>query len=256
MTEISCVYDRTADGRQTLGFALDLWQLIRQAPPFHVYLNHDTEGARILNSEQAHDIVSLEAQLVHADIQQKTGLPGPSILVSHDYSQGITVDHNLAFQREDLSVLYPCREKSLLARGRGPILLPFGDGVSALPSAALAFQLAHAMSLPVVLYHTTWRNPKLAQADAKEHMCDDARLRMNQLKAKANEASIEVHVVVETADDVVEGILQCALRNSARLIIMARSAKTTMGCYVKQALAKTPIPLIALASKNESHPPL
>jgi hypothetical protein len=253
MTEISCVYDRTADGRQTLGFALDLWQLTHQAPPFHVYLNSDERGATILDVGQPQNVIAMEAQLVHTDIQQKTSLDAASILVSHDYSSGITVDHNLAFLREDLSVLYPCREKTLLARGIGPILVPFGDGISALPSAALAFELARALALPVVLYHTTWRNPELAAAPAEEHMCEGARLLMAQLKRQAAQAYVEATVVVETADDVVEGVLQCALRHSARLVIMARSAKTTMGCYVKQTLAKTPIPLVALASKRESH---
>ena len=117
-----------------------------------------------------------------------------------------------------------------------------------MPAAEIAFDLAQNLELPVVLYHTTWTVPGLSATDAKEHMCSSAQALLKTLQTMAEKSGVECTVVVETADDVVEGLLHCALRQSARLIVMSRTAKTTIGCYVSQTLRKTPIPLLAIAS--------
>ena len=267
MTQISCVYSRTATGRLALIFAADLWsklhggksatsngakQTAQAEPahdqPLHVYLRSDPDGAALIDAGAADSLMTTEARLVHDDVVRKTNLTPGAITMDANHASGVIVDHNLAFERDDLSVLFPCRESTLLGRGNGPILVPFGDGQSVMPAAEIAFDLAQNLGLPVVLYHTTWTVPGLNTTDPKEHTCASAQALLKTLQTMAEQSGVECSVVVETADDVVEGLLHCALRQSARLIVMSRSAKTTIGCYVSQTLRKTPIPLLAIAS--------
>lgn len=277
MTKISCVYNRTASGRLSLAFAADLWKSLngsstadaaRNANPsqnqLQIFLQVDESGAAILSDigaageasasvasgvDDPDTIIGIEQTLVEADVVRKTALCQQSLALRTAIdSDAIIVDHNLAFQRHDLTVLYPCRETTLLGRGRGPIMVPFGDGDSVLNAAALAFELAGQLQLPVVLYHTTWSVQGLTSAEPQDHMCQSARAVLATLLKMAQATGVECTTVVETADDVVEGLLQCALRHSTRLIVMSRSYKTTVGCYVDQTLRQTPIPLVALAS--------
>ncbi len=271
MTQISCVYSRTATGRLALVFAADLWSKLHgaEAPttngdkqtaqaepahdqPLHVYLRSDPAGAAAIEASMTKaigNLMAVEANLVRSDVLAKTNLAQDSIVLDSNHAaNGVIVDHNLAFERADLSVLFPCRESTLLGRGNGPILIPFGDGQSVMPAAQVGFAMAKKLDLPVVLYHTTWTVPGLTAAEPQAHMCDPAQALLKTLQSMAEKSGVECSVVVETADDVVEGLLHCALRRSARLIVMSRSAKTTIGCYVRQTLRKTPIPLLAIAS--------
>ena len=251
MTQISCVYNRTAVGRLALVFAADLWSKLYadNGNNLHIYLRSDPAGAASIDANAADKLMAVEARLVHGDVLRKSNLPAAALTIDTNHAvSGIIVDHNLAFEREDLSVLFPCRESTLLGRGTGPILIPFGDGQSCMPAAELGLALAKKLGLPVVFYHTTWAVPGLAETDAQAHMCASAQKLLKTLQAMAEQAGVECSLVIETADDVVEGLLHCALRQSARLIVMSRSAKTTVGCYVSQTLRKTPIPLLAMAS--------
>lgn len=261
MTQISCVYSRTATGRLALVFAADLWSKLHgvssatassKDQPLHVYLHSDPAGAAAIEASLTKaigNLMAVEANLVRSDVLAKTNLaPDSIVLDSNHAANGVIVDHNLAFERADLSVLFPCRESTLLGRGNGPILIPFGDGQSVMPAAQVGFAMAKKLDLPVVLYHTTWTVPGLTAADPQAHMCASAQALLKTLQSMAEQSGVECSVVVETADDVAEGLLQCALRQSARLIVMSRSAKTTIGCYVSQTLRKTPIPLLAIAS--------
>ena len=261
MTQISCVYSRTATGRLALVFAADLWSMLHGVSsatassndqPLHVYLRRDPAGAAAIEASLTKaigNLTAVEANLVRSDVLAKTNLaPDSIVLDSNHAANGVIVDHNLAFERADLSVLFPCRESTLLGRGNGPILIPFGDGQSVMPAAQVGFAMAKKLDLPVVLYHTTWTVPGLIAADPQAHMCASAQALLKTLQSMAEKSRVDCSVVVETADDVVEGLLHCALRQSARLIVMSRSAKTTIGCYVSQTLRKTPIPLLAIAS--------
>ncbi len=252
MTQISCVYNRTATGRLALVFAADLWSKLyadtANKSNLHIYLRSDPTGAAAIDANASDQLMAVEAKLVQGDVLRKTNLPAAAVTIDTNHAaSGVIIDHNLAFQREDLSVLFPCRESTLLGRGNGPILIPFGDGQSCMPAAELGFALAKNLGLAVVLYHTTWAVPGLND-QPEAHMCASAQRLLKTLQTMVEQAEVECSVVIETADDVVEGLLQCALRQSARLIVMSRSAKTTVGCYVSQTLRKTPIPLLAMAS--------
>ncbi|MBS1992973.1 MAG: universal stress protein [Cyanobacteria bacterium SZAS LIN-3] len=255
MEKITCVFRRSTEGRLALLFAADLIRLCQEADGvnnvLHIYLETGEADAAQIASESRPVANLLAEQNAHvlAEVAAITGLAPEFIALAGTDTSGIIVDHTMAFERADLDVLSPSREQSLLARGKGPLLVPFGDSLSALPAANIAIALGKKLTLPVVFYHTTWRDESVASPKAEDHMCAEAREVAAVLKSRATTIGVEFSFAVETADDVAEGILQCALRQGARLIIMPRSAKTTIGCYVNQALAKTPVPLLAVAAK-------
>ncbi|MBU6454542.1 MAG: hypothetical protein KGS72_22425 [Cyanobacteria bacterium REEB67] len=172
---------------------------------------------------------SFVCQRVLNEVAAITGWPPERIVLTDELLKSgdaneILVDHISAFERADLDVLYPSREQSLLARGKGTILVPFGDSQSALTVAQIALDIAAAMTLPVVFYHTTWIDQSVHSDKPEEHMCQAAR-----------QVAATLRQTAEAVGD--------------KLIVMPRSAKTTMGCYVNQALAKTPLPLLTVAAK-------
>jgi len=254
MVKITCAFRRTIEGRLAISFGADLLKLLSEGPndSLYIFLNQGSSEAAEISSDSLStaQILTEQYNRVLAEVAQQTGLPSSKIILTDQDNDGILIDHASAFERADLDVLYPSREKSLLARGSGPLLVPFGDSLSALPAANIAIMLAKKLALPVVFYHTTWIDESQPSTKAEDHMCNGARQVAALLKATADVAAVQYNFVVETADDVAEGILQCSLRQSVRLIVMPRSAKTTIGCYVNQALAKTPVPLLAVASKS------
>jgi nucleotide-binding universal stress UspA family protein len=257
MTKITCVYRRTTEGRLALVFAADLLKLLgsESGEILNVYLDPGRADATRISSNDCpiDQILAEQESRVLAEVATLTGVPARAIAITACDADCILIDHTTAFERADLDVLYPSREKTLLARGKGPLLVPFGDSNTALPAANIAIMLGKTLSVPVVFYHTTWVDEAVTSRAPEDHMCQGAREIAELLKQNATKAGIEFSFAIETADDVAEGILQCALRRSVRLIVMPRSAKTTIGCYVNQALAKTPVPLLAVASKPGRH---
>ena len=253
MAKITCVFRRTAEGRLALLFAADLLKLLGSAAGevLNIYLDPGQADAERISSEACPvtEILAAQNDRVLAEVAKLTALPAKSIAITESDSDCILIDHFTAFERADLDVLFPSREKTLLSRGKGPLLVPFGDSHTALPAANIAIMLGKALALPVVFYHTTWVDETVASKVPEDHMCQGAKEVAELLKQNATAAGIDFSFAIETADDVAEGILQCSLRRSVRLIVMPRSAKTTIGCYVNQALAKTPVPLLAVASK-------
>jgi hypothetical protein len=252
MTKFTCVFRRTTEGRLALSFAADLFKKLDRGPgkTLHIFLEPDlADAARISTEAKAVDqILTDQNSAVLAEAAAGTGLSNAEIEITNQEGDGIIIDHATAFERADLDVLYPSREKTLLARGKGPLLVPFGDSLSAFPAAKIAIDLGKKLALPVVFYHTTWKDQETPSTDPADHMCEGAREVQKLLTDAATKAGIDFSFAIETADDVAEGILHCAMRLSVRLIVMPRSAKTTLGCYVNQALAKTPVPLLAVAA--------
>jgi nucleotide-binding universal stress UspA family protein len=257
MAHITCVFRRTTEGRLALLFAADLLKHLGSGSGeiLNIYLDPGQADAERISSEASpvDQIVAEQNSRVLAEVANLTGLPGKLIAITGTDTDGIVVDHIMAFERADLDVLYPSREKTILGRGKGPLLVPFGDSCTALPAANIAIMLGKMLALPVVFYHTTWVDEKVSSQAPEDHMCAGAKEIAELLKQNATRAGVDFSFAIETADDVAEGILQCALRRSVRLIVMPRSAKTTIGCYVNQALAKTPVPLLAVAAKPGRH---
>jgi hypothetical protein len=241
---VSSAYLRTAGGCQALRFAADLHKRLGCAQ-FRVIIPSPHNA--LADAEQ---LQAVQERLIRQDVSRITSLPEADVAVTVGVEDGIVVAHTPPAQCGSVDFLYPGREEGILSRGKGPVLLPFGDSNSALPAAIWALTIAKALALPVVLYHTTWKDPRIASTAPDEHMCKAAKSLFSRLTSMCEAGGVAYESVIETADDVVEGVLRCAMRHSARLIVMSRSDKTTVGCYVDQALTQSPVPVLAVASSQ------
>lgn len=264
-SSIAVVFSRTTAGLSALAFAADLVQRM-QATRLTVFVREDNQSAGLLSdsdaagakqlalvsSEVLQAVPSLDPQRI--DIVSLTtaaptrgccGQPELAFAPHH-----LLVDEDLAARQDDADVLVPFGETGLLARGGGPILLPFGHGESPFEAARLALELASALQLEVVFYHTTWSDPDIDSTDPADHVCEEAKLVQAQLEKMAAAASLQYRTIVECADDVIEGLLHCAMREQACLVAMSRGAKTVSGCYVEHALVQSPAPLLVVARKG------
>jgi hypothetical protein len=191
---------------------------------------------------------------VHDDVDIATAsldqLPPNSIVVSN----------GLALKRRDLTVLQPFDESQVL-RASGSILVPFGDGDSGMIAALVAVPLAQALSLEVLFYHTTWRSEKVESDDAEDHMCVNSRAQYRHLERIAQDAGIAYRIGVEMADDVVFGMLHCALTGDVEgdaepkpvnLIVMAHGLNTHIGSYVEKALKVSATPILVVGTERAS----
>lgn len=244
---LSSVYRRTADGCQSMRFAANLLRSLHGTTLSICVPSDGSYSASLLTNGDTRSLVQAQNKGILEDVVEVTGLTPDQIQLVPDAVLGIVIDHPFAVEAEDFDVLYPARETDLLARGPGSVLVPFGDSISALTAGHSAFALARELALPVVLYHTTWHDPAVKSDNAEDHMCREAKTLWARLKAMAEGAGVQFKTVVECADDVVEGILRCGMRESSRLLVMSRSDKTIVGCYVDQALKQSPIPVLAVA---------
>lgn len=149
--------------------------------------------------------------------------------------------------------LYPRDQEEFCPPKTPPkLLVPFGKGGSGERAGALAVSLSRAMSDPapsgaghgseIVFYHTTWRNPALPPALPRLHMHPGSaatQARLDELARDINHRSR-----IETASDVVSGIVGSALAENADLIVMARGVGTCLGSYMDRVLARTTVPVI------------
>lgn len=240
MTQITAVYRRTSKGGLSVSFAADL---VRR-------LGHETlhVTAPIDPTHSSVDVLQFARQrlLIVEDVRRMTALQ--SVEFVETPLSGIVVDHGQTAEYEEVDTLYPRLENTLCERGCGPIVVPFGDSLEAVTAAERGFDLARGLALPVVLYHTTWIDLDCKSTNPEDHMCPEAIVVKERLTKLATDRGLQVKSVVETAEDVVEGIVRCGMRESARLIVMSRSSKTTVGCYVDQALRQSPISLLAIAA--------
>lgn len=244
MTAITAVYRRTAKGSLSISFAADLVRRL---------------GGNSLNvtapadpTQESVAMIERQSALIVEDVRSMTGLE--SVVFTPTPTGGIVVDHGQTAEYEECDTLYPRLESGLFARGSGPIVVPFGDSLEAVPQAERACLLAKQLALPMVLYHTTWVDTGVTSKNPADHMCAAAIQVEQRLTQMAVGHGVEVKSVIETASDVVEGIVHCTMRESARLIVMSRSSKTTLGCYVEQALKQSPVPLLAIAALDRRRP--
>lgn len=242
MIAISVVYRKTAKGCLSISFAADFLRRLGGETLNVTTPADSTQGSGDSNQDE----IERQNALIIEDVRKMTGLS--SVVFTPKPVAGIVVDHGQTAEYEEVDTLYPRLETGLFARGSGPIVVPFGDSLEAVPQAERSCVLAQKLALPMVLYHTTWADSGITSAKPADHMCAAARQVEQRLTQMATGYGLKVKSVIETADDVVEGIIRCTLRESARLIVMSRSSKTTVGCYVEQALKQSPVPLLAIAA--------
>jgi nucleotide-binding universal stress UspA family protein len=125
------------------------------------------------------------------------------------------------------------------------ILVPIGNGESGVFAARHVMPIAQMLGMPVTFWHTTWKESAVTSTNPYDHMTDAARSALAACAGMAQQHGVASQVVVETADDVVEGITRFALRNRMMTIAMARGQKTGRGKYGERLAARpSPVPLL------------
>jgi hypothetical protein len=189
---------------------------------------------------------------VHVDVDLATATPAQLP------PNAIIVSNGLALKRRDLMILQPFEESDVL-RASGSILVPFGDGDSGTVAASVAIPLAQALALEVLFYHTTWPSAHTDSEDAVDHLCASSREHFHNLAKMAQDANVAHRMAVEMADDVVFGMLHCALNGDVdasdprpvNLIVMAHGINTHIGSYVEKALAVSATPILVVSRERQ-----
>lgn len=194
------------------------------------------------------------AQAYAADLARLLGLASPTTVSGEVAPSSIVLHPDTLFVadsvdavRRDANVLVAFDERTVFGRGRGGLLLPFGDGSSGPDALPITIHLARQLGVPIIAYHTTWRNEDQPSERPEDHMCAAARVVQQQLARAIADSGVEVQFVIEMADEVVTGVIRAALAHNARMIVMARGGKTLVGCYVARVLQQSPIPVLAVA---------
>jgi hypothetical protein len=169
----------------------------------------------------------------------------------------IIVSSELAMRRSDINILQPFEETSVL-RTQGGVLVPFGDGEAGPVAAAVALPLARALGFEVVFYHTTWPAAGETSNDPVDHLYSASRAQHDRLGGIARAAGVPYRMEIEMADDVVMGMLGCALNGAVSpdnpspvsLVVMSHGVNTCIGSYVEKTLNRASTPVLVVASPS------
>jgi len=247
--DVSIVLKTTDCGKRVLSYAEDLRRYLG-AEWLRVYVRDDLLGsdlAPLPPDEHAHSVAQWIARecKIGADVRLFSGAP-----VDIQFpDNALVVDNQLGALRNDVLSLCPFDEEKVFGRRKGPIYLPFGDGESGIHASEIAFALAKAIGVTVVLYHTTWRDERNPSTDARDHMVPAAREDWERLQARATELGVSRQSIIEMAVDVVPGLLESAT-GRAILIVVARGLKTIEGSYVEQILEQSAVPVLVAGRKE------
>lgn len=255
---ICTTYSEQRGAKIALSFAASLLSNLKLAA-LHLYIpgeddsgqgdKHKMQRERVLQVVlNRHAIDPSRIQLHGGDLRllSTEQMPQNAILVQDD------------LRRDDVHTLAPFDEARFAGRSGGGLLVPFGEGHSGLSSATLALALAEELHMPVTFYHTTWPAAGCTSPDARQHMCSEALAVCQTLERMATSAGVSFHTHIEMANDVVEGILQCAValprpgRASlpADLIVMSAGTNIGIGSYVDKTMAFSSTPLLVVAGKG------
>lgn len=253
--ELCVVYSHTPAGRRALAFAAGLLPPESQI----CVLLQNTPVKLPEPGATTEDYCETQRLRVAREVSELTGLDRKRITVliwgqddPRNWSpHHIVIGDRLLDELAPASLLLPFAEEGLTARGNGPVVIPFGNGESGACAASKAIPLARFFNLAIAFYHTTWKNPQVETDDATLHMCGEALELQRSLESKAGDAGVSFTTTIETADDVVEGILRFSLRIGARLVAMSRGLHTGhAGSYVTQMAAQSPVPLFIAGREN------
>lgn len=250
--KICVIFNDTSSGHAELKYAADI--TMRLNSPLTVLIQNSLETATLLaknNKQNAKEIQETAEERIDKKVYSLINeflwvsyevMPdNPKLLNSE---KTIFISNSLIHERNDLSVLAPFDEVGLLERGPGEIMIPFGNGESGIFAVNETLPLINRLGLNVVFWHTTWKNPALAEATAETHMVPEAKSVLKIIQQKANELGIKHRNVIETADDVVEGIIRFALKEHCVMVVMARGRKTGAGRYGDRLIKRSsPVPV-------------
>ncbi len=148
--------------------------------------------------------------------------------------------------RDDLLILTPAGETEIILSSDRCMMIPFGSRESGQFAARHALPIARQMRLPVLFYHTTWRNPSVAERQPNAHMDPGARAVLTEITEQASRHRVNSRVVVEFADDVVYGIILAAIRERASVIATARGLEVERGSYAERLVRMSPVPVLTV----------
>jgi len=249
----------TAAGQRELGYAADF---VRRsgAQELYVYIEQDTQVVKAVATDDL-----LHSALLHRRCMVTACVGEVARLLPHQVQVVEVVDwDNLSYPSGDVvvvgqefqcrrtppgtSMLVPFYERTLAASG-GPLVFPFGNRDTGLRAARLGLRIAGAMNREAVFYHTTWPRAGVSSTEPREHLCPGAVDVCAKLEALAAGSGVKHRTVLEMAPDVTKGILDCAGRELAGLIVVAYGrwkggTGGGSGSYVDRILHRTAIPTL------------
>ena len=252
IAEICVFYEHSRRGRNSMKIASVLKRLLSSGK-LKVFTPFSPSVPEAMNL--------LQQERILQEVLSITGLESSEVIVEEQldtipvaFSDELFVTPNSLEGCEFANQLVIFDQGQLSLEENAPLkmLLPFGSGESGLHAAGYALAFATACRMEVVFYHTTWRRNSVTEEDPALHMCDAARAVLASLEQSARAHGLTTRTIVECADDVVEGLIQCALRENLSIIAMARGKTTGRdGSYVTHALAQSPLPLMICGRLQE-----
>ncbi|MBI4433960.1 universal stress protein [Candidatus Uhrbacteria bacterium] len=151
----------------------------------------------------------------------------------------------------DAMIVIATTEPHCAPRGNRSLCIPLGNGSSGIRAMEFGIALARTLDTDIVLYHSTWRDPRIHIEDPKAHVCADARRVIDAAQIRLGTVHARCALVIETAERVAAGIIRTALRQRAAAIVMSRGTHTGYGSYVDQVVRESPIPVIIVPTPEE-----
>lgn len=170
--------------------------------------------------------------VVVADIETMANEP-ESLYVLNDFPK-----------RLDLTILSPFWESVWVTTSEHCALIPFGGRDAGRFATATVMPILKALGFHVVFYHTTWREG-IRSTNPVDHMTPEARVTQRMVETLARDAEVPYEVIIETAEDVTEGIILAALNLKASLIVTTHGLNVIVGSYASQ-LRMGPVPLLTI----------
>lgn len=239
---LAVIFRDTAVGKRELGFACGF--SLQAGIPLTVLLPACADTRQYWSSEEARVIECVRAFGVFPDVKrfdsENFELSSDILLVSNDPPSG------------EFSVLRPFEEFEFNRQDSVVIVVPFGHGDAGRRAAHFAIEFAQERGAVIIFYHTTWKINSVSTV-AEDHMSPEAKCTLDGLVSLAYEANIRFVTIIETAEDVVEGFMLCALRSQAAFIVVAQATSVLQGSYVDQVIEMGgAVPILVVGTEVEA----
>lgn len=262
MKSVCVVYAETRAGKTALSMAVDAARLFGGAVPLKVIVPSEVAAPESI-SEQKARVHAVVAGIAGEQAFEIEIVEGSEPFVSDE--KALLIAHRAkdcvgpSFYANRNDTLLPVSETALEARRSGPILIPFSDGETGLVAARTGIQLALAwreqrvlaeQEPELIFYHTTWPDDGGISPDAEDQICEEAIRVMLAIEQAARDAGVRYRTIVETHDDVVQGVIEMAQDTGSVLILMARGSHIRQGSYVERTVEQSPVPVYVAGSAS------
>jgi nucleotide-binding universal stress UspA family protein len=128
-------------------------------------------------------------------------------------------------------------------RKNSRILIPIDEKEENLVSVRIGVEIAKQINGKIIFYHTTWRREDLDSEDVMKHCDEEAISCLSSAKKMAE--GIENESIVEMQETIEGGIIGCAVRTGADLIIMTNS-RSIIGGKAELVLDNSMYPMLII----------